>query len=77
MSLRQRLRRLADVLSRPASERCPRCPRVAVVYYRQYSWEGEAVLQQGERLPALCAGCERPVELLAVVEDKYFFQRRD
>jgi hypothetical protein len=47
------------------------------VYYRQDTLEGEPVLLEGEQLPAPCAACGRPADVLAVVEDKHFFQRQD
>jgi hypothetical protein len=47
------------------------------VFYRQESLDGEPVLQVGEQLPSACAFCGRPGEILAVVEDPYFFQRQD
>jgi hypothetical protein len=77
VSLHQRLRRLEQAVSRPNRDRCPRCPRVAVVFYRQDTLEGEPVLQEGEQVPVPCAACGRAAEVLAVVEDKYFFQRQD
>jgi len=75
MNVRQRLHRLEQALSQRSDDRCPRCPRVAVVYYRRDSLEGEPVLKEGEHLPAPCAACGRPADVLVVVEDKHFFQR--
>jgi hypothetical protein len=61
----------------PEADRCPHCPGVTVVYYRHDSLEGAPVLQEGEQLPAPCAVCGRPAEVLALVEDPYFFKRHD
>jgi hypothetical protein len=65
------------LIVQPEAERCPHCPGVKVVYCRQESWAGPPVPQQGEQLPAPCAVCGRPAEVLAVVEDPYFFRRHD
>jgi hypothetical protein len=77
MSLRQRTRRPGQSMCGAGRPGCPHGPHVAAVYDRRDTGEGVPVLQGGERLPAQCAACGRPLQVLAPVEDVDSFRRPD
>jgi hypothetical protein len=66
VSLATRLARLERRCPRPGSA-CPHCPPGGIVTYWQADPDSEPVLGEGQMVPAPCAHCGRPADVLEIV----------